>query len=187
MKSPWKIQSSHIKYSNQWITLTEHQVTNPGGNPGIYGVVSYHNAAVGVVPYEDGHIWMVGQYRFPLERYSWEIPEGGGSREEGPLIAAQRELQEETGLIADEYTPLLEMHLSNSVSDEWAIVYLATGLHRGPASPEDTEEIVLKRMSLDEVYAMVEAREITDSMTVAAIYKLMYLREKGALSGIESA
>ena len=186
MKSPWKIRSSNIKYNNQWITLTEHQVTNPSGNPGIYGVVSYHNAAVGVVPYEDGYIWMVGQYRFPLERYSWEIPEGGGSPEEGPLIAAKRELQEETGLIAKEYTPLLEMHLSNSVSDEWAIVYLATGLERGPASPEDTEDLALKRMSLDEVFDLGEARESTDSMTVAAIYKLMYMREKGELSGAQS-
>ncbi|MFK7969067.1 MAG: NUDIX domain-containing protein [Bacteroidia bacterium] len=181
MKNPWKILASKPIYTNPWISLTEHEVTNPSGNPGIYGVVSFKNAAVGVVPYEDGHIWMVGQYRFPLERYSWEIPEGGGEPSETPLAAAQRELQEETGLVAAQYEPLLEMHLSNSVSDEWGIVYLATGLTQGEASPEDTEDIRLQKMSLEEVYRRVEAREITDSLTVAAIYKMMILKLEGKL------
>jgi 8-oxo-dGTP pyrophosphatase MutT (NUDIX family) len=181
MQNPWKILSSKPIYDNPWISLVEHQVLNPSGNPGMYGVVSYKNAAVGVVPWDDGYIWMVGQYRFPLERYSWEIPEGGGEPGESPLAAAKRELQEETGLVAEHYEDLLEMHLSNSVSDEWGIVYLAKGLHQGTATPEDTEDIQLKRMHLDEVYALVEKREITDSLTVAAVYKLMLMRAKGEL------
>ena len=159
MQNPWQILSSQHIYENPWIRLIEHQVVNPNGNPGIYGVVSFRNNAVGVVPWDDGHIWMVGQYRFPLERYSWEIPEGGGAPEESPLEAAKRELQEETGLIADHYEPLLEMHLSNSVSDEWGIIYLAKNLKKGPASPEDTEELRLRRMPLEEVFALVEKRE----------------------------
>ena len=179
--NPWQTLSSTEIYQNPWIQLTEHQVINPSGGRGIYGVVHYRNAAVGVVPYEDGAIWMVGQYRYPLDIYSWEIPEGGAPEGEDPLATAKRELQEETGLIAETYTPLLEMHVSNSVSDEWGIVYLATGLQQGPASPEETEDLQIKKMTLEEVFEQVEARKITDSLTVAATYKLMWMRAVGKI------
>jgi 8-oxo-dGTP pyrophosphatase MutT (NUDIX family) len=145
-------------------------------------VVHFQNQAIGVVPYQAGDIWLVGQYRYPLQRYSWEIPEGGGAADESPLAAAQRELKEETGLTADHYQPLLEMHLSNSVSDEWGIVYLATGLTQGEANPEETEELRVRRVSLQAAYAEVEARRITDSLSVAAIYKLMLLQAQGQLT-----
>lgn len=181
MNNPWKILDTEDIYNNPWIKLQEHQVLTPAGNPGIYGVVQYHNKAVGVVPYDDGHVWLVGQYRFPLEKYSWEIPEGGAAPTETPLEAAKRELLEETGFTAQHYEPLLEMHLSNSVSDEWGIVYLATGLTPGTAQPEETEVLQLERVPLETVYRRVENREITDSLTVAAIYKLMLLRLMGAL------
>ena len=181
--SPWTTLSSQEIYNNPWIKVVENQVLNPNDNPGIYGVVHFKNNAVGVVPYEKGYIWMVGQYRYPLAQYSWELPEGGGIPDEDPLEAAQRELKEETGLTADHYEPLLEMHTSNSVCDEWAIVYLATGLHQGKAQPEDTEELVVKKMSLAEAYEEVEARRITDSLTVAAIYKMMILELQGKLAG----
>ena len=177
--NPWTTLASKELYSNPWIKVVENQILNPAGGKGIYGVVHYKNTAVGVVPYEDGHVWMVGQYRYPLNLYSWEIPEGGGLKEESPLEAAKRELLEETGLKAGHYSPLLEMHLSNSVSDEWGIVYLATNLQQGKAEPEDTEELHVRRMPLEEVFAEVEAGRITDSLTVAAIYKMMYLRVKG--------
>lgn len=180
-KNPWTILSSKEIYNNPWIQLTEHQVLNPGGGPGIYGVVHFHNLAIGVVPYADGKIWMVGQYRFPLEAYSWEIPEGGGKLGIDPLDSAKRELQEETGLEAAHYKVLLEMDLSNSVSDERAIVYLATGLQQGEASPEETEELHVRQMTLAEAYALVEARVIRDSLTVAAIYKLRILELEGRL------
>ena len=180
-ENPWQTLSSQEIYQNSWIQLTEHQVINPSGGRGIYGVVHFKNAAVGVVPYENGYIWMVGQYRYPLDRYSWEIPEGGAPEGENPLATAKRELQEETGLVAEQYTPLLEMHISNSVSDEWGIVYLATGLNQGPASPEETEQLQIKKMSLEDVAAKVEAGEVTDSLTVAAIYKLMWMKASGRL------
>jgi 8-oxo-dGTP pyrophosphatase MutT (NUDIX family) len=181
LQNPWTTLSSRKVYENPWIKVVENQVLNPAGNAGIYGVVHFQNQAIGVAPYEDGHLWMVGQYRYPLERYSWEIPEGGGSPEETPLEAARRELLEETGLSAAHYEPLLELHTSNSVCDEWGIVYLARGLQQGEARPEETEDLKVRRMPLEEVFERVEKREITDSLTVAAIYKLMYLKAVGKL------
>ncbi|MEM6801780.1 MAG: NUDIX hydrolase, partial [Bacteroidota bacterium] len=151
------------------------------GNPGIYGTVHFKNQAVGVVPYEAGYLWMVGQYRYPLDQYSWEIPEGGGPWKENPLETAKRELKEETGITASSYEKLLEMHISNSVTDEWGIVYLATDLQMGEAEPEEDEELHIKKMKLEEVFEQVEAGEITDSLTVAAIYKLMILKLQGKL------
>jgi len=179
--NPWTIKSSQPIYDNPWIKVTEHEVLNPAGGEGIYGVVHFKNLAIGVVPYQDGMIWMVGQYRFPLEAYSWEIPEGGGPRGEDPLDAAKRELKEETGLEAAHYVALYEMDLSNSVSDERAIVYLATGLSEGAAEPEDTEELQVKQVSLDEAYDMVIRGEIRDSLTVTAIFKLKLMQVNGEL------
>lgn len=183
-KNPWTILSSQQIYENPWIELTEHQVLNPAGGEGIYGVVHFQNLAIGVVPYENGNVWMVGQYRFPHNAYSWEIPEGGGPMGEDPLDSAKRELKEETGLEAESYTTLFEMDLSNSVTDERGIVYLATGLTKGEAEPEDTEELRLQKLPLQTLYEMVERREIRDSLTVTAIYKLVLMREKGELEGL---
>ena len=119
-----------------WIAVREDQVLRPDGQPGIYGVVHFKNRAVGVLPVEDdGRVWLVGQYRYPLDRYSWEIPEGGGPEGEAPEEAARRELREETGLVAGRLELLAMLHLSNSVSDELAYLFRATGLTPGPASP----------------------------------------------------
>lgn len=180
-QNPWNTLADKEIYDNPWIKVTEYQVLNPAGNPGIYGVVHFKNKAVGVVPYEDGSIWMVGQYRYALETYSWEIPEGGCPPDEAPLDCAKRELKEETGLEAANYSSLLQLHTSNSVTDEWGIVYLATDLSQGIAAPEETESLQIRKMSLEEVFRMVEENEIMDSLTVAAIYKLMYLKAMGAL------
>ncbi|MDP5170515.1 MAG: NUDIX hydrolase [Bacteroidia bacterium] len=182
MKNPWTTLAKQLKYDNPWIRVEEHEVLNPNGNPGIYGAVYFKNQAVGVFPYEDGHVWMVGQYRYVLDQYSWEIPEGGSPQGEDPLQTAQRELLEETGLVASNYEKLLELHLSNSVSDEWGIVYLATGFTQHQANPEDTEDLRVKRMPLEELFAEVEAGKITDSLTVAAVYKVMMLKAQGKLA-----
>ncbi len=179
--NPWKTLSAQEIYENKWIKLTEFQVINPAGNPGIYGVVHFQNYAVGVVPYENGFIWMVGQFRYPLNRFSWEIPEGGGTLSLPPLDAAIRELKEETGMTASHYEKIVEMHLSNSVSDEYAIIYLATGLTHGEAEPEETEQLYVKKIRIEEAFALVEKGEITDSLTVAAIYKLMLMTLSGNL------
>lgn len=181
MENPWKTLSSKLEYDNPWIQITEHQVITPGGSPGIYGVVHFKNKAIGVVPYEDGYIWMVGQYRYTLSQYSWEIPEGGGPIDEDPVESAKRELKEETGLTAATYQPIVEMHLSNSATDEWCIIYLAQGLIRGEAEPEDTEDLAIKKMKLEEVFEEIEAGKITDSLTVTAIYKLMIMKMRGEI------
>lgn len=171
--NPWQIVSSEEKYDNKWINVTEHQVINPSGNPGIYGAVHFKNLAVGVIPLdEESNTWLVGQYRFMLNQYSWEIPEGGAPFGEDPVLGAARELEEETGLRAERYTRLIDMHLSNSVGDEYAIIYLAQGLSQHTAMPEDTEQLQVKKIPFEEVYQQVIAGKITDSMTVAAVLRL---------------
>jgi len=171
--NPWQITGSADIYENPWISLTEYQVINPGGGKGIYGKVHFKNLAVGVAALdEQGFIWLVGQYRFPLEKYSWEIPEGGCPLGTDPLEAAKRELREETGLMATEWTRLLEIHLSNSVSDEFGIIWKATGLTRTNPEPEETEQLDVKKIALAEAYRLVETFEITDSLSVAAIQRL---------------
>ena len=179
--NPWRIVESRQAYDNPWIRVVEHDVINPAGNPGIYGLIHFKNIAVGVVPYHEGRIWMVGQYRIAVDSYSWEIPEGGGPYGEDPLMTAQRELKEETGMTAAHYEKLIEFDNSNSVSDERAVIYLATGLDHGESAPEDVEVLAVKSMTLDEAYALVEQHEIRDAMTVAAIYKMMLLRATGCL------
>lgn len=176
-ENPWQIVSSNEKYDNPWINVVEHKVINPNGGNGIYGKVHFKNLAIGVIPiFENGDTLLVGQYRFPLNAYSWEIPEGGGKLDVNPLESAQRELLEETGLSAKSWTKLVEMHLSNSVSDEFAIIYTAEELTEGIAMPEETELLQIKRLPLHKAIEMVMNGEITDSMSVAALLKLKILR-----------
>ncbi|PJJ76055.1 NUDIX domain-containing protein [Thermoflavifilum aggregans] len=169
-------------YDNPWIQVTEFQVVNPSGGPGIYGVVHFKNLAIGVVPLdEQGHLWLVGQYRYPLQAYSWEIPEGGGPLEVDPLFSAQRELLEETGIRAAHWELILTMHLSNSVSDEKALIYLATGLSYHDSQPEETEQLQLRKVKLEEAYEEVLQGKITDSISVAAILRLMLMKKENKL------
>lgn len=174
--NPWTITGQKLVYDNPWIALTEYDVITPGGTPGIYGKVHFKNRAVGVVPLDDAqNTWLVGQFRFVLDSYSWEIPEGGCPEGEDMLYSAQRELLEETGLKAQQWTPLLSMHVSNSVSDEWAEVFIATGLSQHAPQPEDTERLLVKKLPFEEAFQMVERGEITDSISVAAILKTKLL------------
>jgi len=179
--NPFEVITTRTAYANDWIRVFEHQVLKPDGSPGLYGVVQYRNRAVGVVPYENGRLWLVGQWRFPLGHYSWEIPEGGSPPGEDLAATARRELREETGLEAAALELILEMHLSNSVSDEYAAVFLARGLTRGEAAPEDTERLTVHDVSLDDAYELVCAGTITDAISVAAILKLMLLSRDGRL------
>ena len=181
-KMPWQTLSSEERYDNKWITVTEHQVINPSGGEGIYGEVHFKNIAIGILPLDKYHnTWLVGQYRYPLKAYSWEIPEGGGPLDTKPEISAKRELAEETGLITDKLTEIQRMHLSNSVSDELAIIYLAQDLTQGEAEPEETEDLKLIKIPFSEAYQMVIAGKITDSMSVAAILKVHIMITKGTI------
>jgi 8-oxo-dGTP pyrophosphatase MutT (NUDIX family) len=180
-QSPFRVLSARQVYDNPWIQVNEHRILKPRGGEGIYGVVHFKNRAVGVVPYENGDVWIVGQYRFPLELYSWEIPEGGAPFDEDVEECARRELEEEAGLRAARLRKLFSMHLSNSVSDEIAHVYLATELSPGIAAPEDTEELRVRRIPLEELYSLVQAGTVTDAITVAAVFRMLLLRHEGAL------
>src|SRR5918998_6393277 len=177
-KNPWLTLSSKRVYDNPWITVREDRVVHPDGEPGIYGVVHYKNIAVDVLATEEDHVYLVGQYRYPLERYSWEIPEGGCPEGEEPLRAARRELREETGLEAERWLRLGEAYLSNSVADEYAVWFLATELVTGDQSPEGTEILAVRRVPLQEALAMALSSGITDALSLVAIMSYMLERPR---------
>ena len=180
--NPWTTLDATLKYDNPWIRVVEHKVLNAAGQPGIYGTVHYKNIAIGIVPIDrDGSTWLVGQYRYPLKSYSWEVPAGGGALDVEPLASARRELEEETGLRARHWRQILRMHLSNSIGDEEALIYLAWDLEQGPASPDEDEVLRLRRLPFAEALALVERGEITDAITVAALMRLRLLAMDGAL------
>jgi 8-oxo-dGTP pyrophosphatase MutT (NUDIX family) len=180
--NPWKILAEKSIYENPWIRVTEFDVVNPTGGKGIYGKVHYKKLAVGVLALDaERYTYLVGQYRFVLDIFSWEIPEGGAEPGEDPQAAAKRELLEETGLVAAKWQQLLTMHLSNSVSDELAIIFLATQLEQREATPDDTEDLSIKKVSFEEAYKMVSEGEITDSISVAAIQKVRLLLIEGSI------
>ena len=168
-ENPWLTLGSRRVYENSWISVREDSVVRPDGEPGIYGVVHYKNTAVGVLPVENEHVYLVGQYRYPLERYSWEIPEGGCPEGEEPLEAARRELKEETGFEAGNWRRLGEAFLSNSVADEYAVWFLATDLVPGEPQNEGTEVIGVRRVPLREAVVMATDGRITDALSVLAL------------------
>lgn len=177
---PWTTHEKRVMYDNPWIRVTEHRVTHPRGTAGIYGVVGMKNVATGVVVLDGAHTWLVGQWRYPLGGYSWEIPEGGAPAGEAPLTAIQRELREETGLVAAEWRHLATMHLSNSVTDERGELYLARGVTRaGDPEPEDSEALQRRRVRFEEALAMADRGEITDAMSVAGLYRAARVLAQG--------
>jgi 8-oxo-dGTP pyrophosphatase MutT (NUDIX family) len=180
--NPWVILSQKEIYDNKWIQVTEYDVINPSGGKGIYGKVHFKNLAIGILPLDDDlNTWLVGQYRFTLEQYSWEIPEGGGPLDIDILESAKRELLEETGLVAEEWTKLMDFHLSNSVCNEHGAIFLARKLSQHEAQPEETEDLAIKKVPFDEAYRMVEEGIITDSMAVAAILKVKIMLLEGRI------
>ena len=171
-KNPWQTIDTKTVYDNPWIKVTQSDVLNPKGGKGIYGVVSFKNKAIGIIPVdEEGYTYLVGQYRFTLNEYSWEIPEGGGPMGEDSLLAAKRELKEETGYEASEWKMIGRIHTSNSVTDEEGFLYLATGLKSGESEPEETEELAVKKVHMREAVEMVMSDKITDGLSIAAILK----------------
>ena len=169
----WQRISGEVKYENPWICVSEDQVITPAGKPGIYGKVHFKNLAIGIVPMDnDGNIYFVRQFRYVLNDYSLEIPEGGGPLDINPLDSAIKELMEETGLTANKWSIILDMHLSNSVSDERSIVFLAQDLIQGTPDPEETETFTLHAFNIDRALKMIDEKKITDPITIAAIFKL---------------
>ena len=173
-ENPWKTLSEKPVYENPWIAVSHHEVTTPGGTAGVYGVVSFKNHAVGVLPIdEQGGTWLVRQTRYPHGFQTWEIPEGGAPKGEPLLEAAQRELLEETGCTATHWEPWLELQTSNSVTDELATIYLAQGLsQQAELELDETEDITVHYVPLKQALTMVHEGEIVDSMSVAALLKV---------------
>ncbi|EWY36062.1 DNA mismatch repair protein MutT [Skermanella stibiiresistens SB22] len=180
--NPWTTLGAEVRYENNWIRVVENDVINPAGNPGIYGVVHFKGVAIGVLPIDaEGCVHLVGQYRYSLEAYSWEMPEGGGSPSVSPVEEAKRELREETGLLARQWRELLRIHTSNSICDEHGVIYIAWDMDQTESEPEDTEDLIIIRMPFARVVDLVLDGAITDAMTVAAVLKAQLLAERGQL------
>ena len=171
-RNPWVRKSTNKIYENSWIKIVEDQVVRPNKSEGIYGHVHFKNKAIGILPIDqEMNTWLVGQYRYTLEEYSWEIPMGGVPLTEDTLDGAKRELREETGLIAEKWTKLLKIHTSNSVTDEYGYVFIAEELTQGEMDWDETEELKIKKIPLAEALKMVMDSEITDSLSIAGILK----------------
>ena len=181
-KNPWTTLSTEKIYDSPWIGLTKHNVLTPNNTPGTYSVIHFKNIALAVLPLDkDYNTWIVGQYRYPINQYSWEVPEGGGKRNVPPIDSAKRELLEETGITANKWTKIQELHLSNSASDEFGILYVAQDLSFGESHPEDEEELVSKKIHFDELYKLVEEGSITDSLTVTIVLRVILLMIEGTI------
>ena len=169
----WKTKNATVVYDNPWIKVTHNEVITPKGTDGIYGVVHFKNIAIGILPIDsDGNTFLVKQSRYALNQYTWEIPEGGCPQGELPLNAAKRELEEEVGLCAHDWQQLMTMHLSNSVTDEYCVVFVARDLFPGEQQLEATEDIEVKKVSLADAIEMVKRGEITDGISVAALLRV---------------
>lgn len=168
--NPWKTLSTRVAFENPWFSVSVHDTIAPDGSRPVYGKISFRNVAVGIVPLdEDDHTWLVGQWRFPLGEYSWELPMGGSPLGTDPLASAQRELGEETGLRAAHWEVLLRLHTSNSVTDESGIVYLARDLVQGTPQFDETERLDILRLPLRDAVAMAMDGRITDAISVAGL------------------
>lgn len=169
----WKKLSSRTIFENDWMRVLEDRVINPGGGENLYGHVHFKNLAVAVIALDDaGNTWLVGQDRYTLGEYSWELPMGGAPLAEPPLEAAKRELQEETGICAESWQELMRLHPSNSITDELGIAYVATGLSFGDTQFEETEDLDIRRLPLQEAVDMVLDGKITDAISAAALLRV---------------
>lgn len=178
----WQCLKSKEVFDNPWIKVEAHDVINPNGGKGDYGVVHFKNKAIAIVPLDENlNTWIVGQWRYPLGRYSWEIPEGGGKLDVEPLDSAKRELLEETGITAHYWEKVLEMDLSNSVSDEMGYVFIARELEFGAAEPDEEEDLVMRKISFEELYQRTIQGEIRDGLAVAAILRVKLMINEGII------
>lgn len=182
MVNPWKTLSQQTVYDNPWIRVEDHRVLNPAGREGQYGKICFKNLAIAIVALDaNRHVHLVGQYRYTLDTYSWELPKGGAPLTDDPLRSAQRELREETGLTARRWQLLMRMHLSNSVTDEVGVVFLAEDLEPGEAQPDETELLAVRTLPFAEALEWVRDGRITDLLSIAGLLRV------AADSGLASA
>lgn len=182
-RGPWTVRSERIAYDNPWIQVSEYDVLRPDGSPGLYGVVRPKFIAVGVVPlFENGDTLLVGQHRFALDAFSWECPEGGGSPSDDPVETAKRELAEETGWRAERFEPICSFDVSNSVTDERAVGFLATGLRPGSPDRDSSEaDMQVRRLPFKDAYAMAMSGEIRDGFSIILLNAVAHLARTGGL------
>ena len=179
---PWRIAGTRTAYENPWIRVEHNEVVRPDGADGVYGVVRFANLAIGVLPlFADGTVPLVGQHRFPFDAYSWELPEGGGPKGERPKDAAQRELAEETGLTAEHLLEIGRADLSNSVTDERAVMFLAWGLTEGEARPDGDEVLAHRRVPFATLLAEVLSGAVTDALTHLLVLTAFARAQRGEL------
>ncbi|ALL12627.1 NUDIX domain-containing protein [Caulobacter henricii] len=179
---PWGVTSQKVVYDNPWINVTEYQAVAPTGRAALYGKVSFKNQAIGIVPlHEDGTVTLVGQNRFALANYSWELPEGGAPLGEEPLDGAKRELAEEVGLQAADWRQILKLELTNSVTDEIGIGFLAMDLSPADTDPDETEDLAVARVPFSEALDAAVAGYMPDSLTVALLLRVHHMAVRGEL------
>jgi 8-oxo-dGTP pyrophosphatase MutT (NUDIX family) len=179
--SPWKRRSRRLVYENAWIQVFHDEVLRPDGEPGVYGVMHPRTHAVGIVALDDrDRVLLVGQYRYTLDRYSWEIPEGGVALDDDPLEGARRELAEETGYRAESWRELMRFSLANSATDETGAIYLATGLTDGEAAPDETEQLEVRWIAFERAIELVRSGELFDSMTQMGLLHVALERADGS-------
>ncbi len=178
---PWVRRTRRVAYDNPWITIWHDEVARPDGSPGIYGVVHFANLAVGAVVFDDDdRVLLVGQHRYTLDTWSWELPEGGVPPGEAADDGARREVREETGVEADGWREIVRFHLSNSISDEAGILFTARATSHGPASPEPSEDLAIRWLAFDEALAMTSDGRITDAMTIMGLQRIALERAAAA-------
>jgi 8-oxo-dGTP pyrophosphatase MutT (NUDIX family) len=178
----WSVRTARTAYENPWLILRHYEAVAPTGNPAIYGVVSFKNFAIAILPLHDnGEVTLVGQHRMPLADYTWEIPEGGGPIGVDPLESAKRELQEEAGLVASDWRQVLRFQLSNSISDERGFGFIATGLSPVEVDPDATEALQIARAPFRQALDLAVAGEMTDAMTVAMLLRAYHMAREGEL------
>ena len=178
-KNPWQSLSKEIVYDNKWISVSHEEVTTPTGTNGIYGKVHFKNYAIGIIPIDiDGNTYLVGQFRYAINEYSWEIPEGGGLLENDILSAAKRELIEEVGLEAQTFTQICIANTSNSATDELAYIFVAQDLKFVESQPDETEQLQIKKLSLLSAFKMAMNGEIKDAISIIGLLKLKLLMDE---------
>ncbi len=178
----WETHSIKVMYDNPWITVSHREVTAPTGKPAVYGLVHFKKTGIAIVPIDsDGNTWLVGQHRYTLDQYMWEIPEGGGLIHEDNLDIAKRELREETGIVANNWTPLLSMHTSNSVTDELCVGFIAQDLEFGDTEPDDTEVLKIRKVPLEQAIEMAMDGTITDALSMVCLFKIKIMLQSGEL------
>lgn len=169
----WQKLKTHVVFENPWMRVNEDAVINPRGGHNDYGWVHFKNRAIAIVPVdENGNTWLVGQYRYTLDEYSWELPMGGAALSEAPLDGAKRELSEETGLSANRWTELMQLATSNSITDERAFVFVAEDLRTGTANPDETELLRIEKLPLSIAIDRARDGAYTDAITVAALLRM---------------